>query len=181
MLSYDYFVNNVAGGIMGASTQYEMLLEYMTPFINEQLDLALDITDWDVMFVEDVQGFDFKVRMFTNGLTHNLNIYLAFQLGTILRLSTPQFEDTVGLNNELTTTAIINGESIELLLTFTDKVSYVVSGTINQGFYRAPSGNIKPTSYVVSNPATLDSSLQLLTVNASEILTINSGQALLIQ
>lgn len=166
---------------MVSSTQYEMLLEYMTPFINEQLGLALDITDWDIMFVEGTQGFDFKVRMFTNGLTHNLNIYLAFQLGTILRLSMPQFEDTVGLNNELTTTALVNGESIELILTFNDKVSYVVSGTINQAFYRSPAGSIKPTDYVVSNPATLDSSLQLLIVNASEILTINAGQAVLIQ
>lgn len=162
-------------------TQYDMMLNYMTPFINQSLGLDLDITDWDIKFIAEPNGFDYRLQMFTTGLFNNLNIYIFLQLGFILQLSYPQFEDTPGLNNELTTNALVNGQSVELDLNFNDKVSYIVSGTVDAAFYKSPTGDIKPPDYVISNPNAIDNSLQLLIINSSEILTINTSQAILIQ
>lgn len=181
-LSYDYSINIISKGkIMGTGTQYDMLLEQMTIFLNEKLQLDLTTADWDMRFLSNPQGLNYSLQMFTTNAFHNLNVSIYLQPDTILRLSNPHFEDTPGLNNELVTNSVINGESVVLSLNFNDKVSYVVTGTIGPEFYRAPQGNIKPVGYVVNGTSSIDSLFQLLLVNASEILAINGGQAVLIQ
>ncbi len=181
-LSYDYSTNIISKGkIMSTGTQYDMLLEQMTIFLNEKLQLDLTTEDWDMRFLSNPQDLNYNLQMFTTSAFHNLNVSIYLQPDTISCLSNPHFEDTPGLNNELATNSIINGESIALSLNFNDKVSYVVTGMIGPEFYRAPQGNIKPVGYVISGTSSIDSLFQLLLVNVSEILVINGDQAVLIQ
>ena len=166
---------------MSTGTQYDMLLEQMTIFLNEKLQLDFNTADWDVRFLAEPQGLNYSLQMFTTNTFHNLNVSIYLQPDTISCLSNPHFEDSPGLNNELVTNSIINGEPVSLSFNFNDKISYVVTGMISPEFYRAPQGNIKPVGYMVSGVGSIDSLFQLLLVNASEILVINGDRAVLIQ
>ncbi len=135
------------------TTQEELLLFLLVPYINSKLGTSISIKELLIKYIENDQNSKSAFHIFSNDLYNSFNLRIYIQYDPSFSLSQFYFEDSKNDNGE-DISFLLNSTEVNFSLLGSDPVNLLISVLLGDDFYNLPSGNILPIDYVFENIVT---------------------------